>query len=96
MQQSAKGKSLATTKSLNSSSFGKSTTKTVSYNSLYGGSNLEGKTTQNVSGVLKKRMQEKQGPTDWTHLGLKSKYRDEDAREETWNEWKKTTRNVVS
>lgn len=92
MQQSAKGKSLATTKSLNSSGFGKSTTKTVSYNSLMGGSNLEGKTTNHASGILKKRMQEKQGPTDWTHLGLKSKYRDEDAREETWNEWKKTTK----
>ena len=93
MHQSNKGRTTTTTKNLtSSSSFGKSTTKTVSYNSLHAGLDFTNMSTNNnSSGILKKRMKEKQGPTDWTHLGLKSKYRDEDAREETWNEWKKTS-----
>jgi hypothetical protein len=30
------------------------------------------------------------GPTDWTHLGLKSKHRDEKNREEAWRSYSKT------
>jgi hypothetical protein len=40
------------------------------------------------SATLAKRRKERQGPTDWTHLGLKSKHRDERNREEAWKDWK--------
>jgi hypothetical protein len=42
-----------------------------------------------------KVMSEKQGPTDWSCFGLKSKYRGEREREEVWQLWKSANQHAV-
>jgi hypothetical protein len=39
---------------------------------------------------------EKQGPIDWSHLGIKLKYRREREREQLWVEWKKNSALAVT
>ena len=44
----------------------------------------------------RKIRQEKQGPIDWTHLGIKLKYRGEAEREQAWIEWKKNNQGALT
>jgi len=45
---------------------------------------------------LRKIRLEKQGPIDWSHLGLKMKYRGESQRETAWIEWKKNQEGALA
>lgn len=47
------------------------------------------KTAYGSTGNSKNRINEGQGPIDWTHIGIKTKYRGEVERENAWNEWLK-------
>lgn len=63
-------------------------TKSLKFSSGFNNASSLTGTSNFNSAALAKRRKEKQGPTDWTHLGLKSKNRDEKNREDAWKDWK--------
>jgi hypothetical protein len=55
-----------------------------------------GLTKQAKEKEREKLKKEKQGPVDWSHLGIKLKYRGEHERENAWLEWKKNDPEALS